>query len=125
MNFYVEGPDWEQSVSIDPELFENERDQLIEAGTLAIEKQIRATPSKEGGTLGAEKKTLTIQDTEVFNLGAILLVKKSKTAKKEAMVNAYICLINAGQYKLAEMLRVDFKKASGQDLAQDTNGVSY
>lgn len=105
MNFYVEGPDWAQTVSIDSELLETERDRLIEAATLAVEKQIK--------------------ETESLNLGAILLVRRSKTAKKEAMVNSYLCLVNAGHYKLAENLRVDFKKSSGQDLAQDTNGFSY
>lgn len=105
INFYVEGPDWIQTVSVDPELLDTERDQLIEAATLAIEKQIR--------------------DTDALNLGAILIVKRSKAAKKEALVNAYLCLVNAGQYKLAETLRKDFKKSSGQDLAQDKNGYSY
>lgn len=105
MNFYIEGPDWEQSVSLDPELFIEERDRLIEAGTLAIEKQIK--------------------EHESLNLGAILLIKRTKSSKKEAMVNAYICLINAGQYKLAETLRNDFKKSSGQDLAEDKTGFSY
>ncbi len=105
MNFYVEGPDWVQNVSVDPELLESERDRLIEAATLGIEKQI--------------------EKAESLNIGAILLVKRSKTSKKEAMVNAYLCLVNAGHYKLAETLREDFKKNSGQDLAQDTNGFSY
>lgn len=105
MNFYVEGPNWVQTVSIDPELLETERDRLIEAATLGIEKQIK--------------------ETDALDLGAILLVRRGKTSKKEAMVNAYICLINAGHYKLAENLREDFKKSSGQDLAQDKNGFSY
>lgn len=105
MNFYVEGPDWTQTVSLDPELLETERDRLIEAATLAIEKQIK--------------------ESEELNLGAILLVRRSKAAKKEAMVNSYLCLVNAGHYKLAENLRLDFKKSSGQDLAEDANGFSY
>jgi hypothetical protein len=105
MNFYVEGPDWTQTVSLDPEFLTIERDRLIEAATLGIEKQIK--------------------NSEEMNLGAILLVRRSKTAKKEAMVNSYLCLVNAGHYKLAETLRKDFKKSSGQDLAEDKNGFSY
>lgn len=105
MNFYVEGPDWTQTVSLDPELLETERDRLIEAATLGIEKQIKVA--------------------EELNLGAIILVRRSKTAKKEAMVNSYLCLVNAGHYKLAENLRKDFKKSSGQDLSEDKNGFSY
>ena len=41
MTFYVEGPDWEHKISIDPTLFEDERSQLFEAATLAIEIQIK------------------------------------------------------------------------------------
>ncbi len=103
--FYVEGPDWEHTVSLDPTIFEDERSQLFEAATLAVEKQMKAA--------------------ELLNVGAIILVRKSKAAKKEAMVNAYICLSNAGQYALAENLRNNFKKESGQDLALDENGYSY
>lgn len=105
MTFYVEGPDWAQTVSIDPDVVETERERLIEAGTVGIEKQIK--------------------ESDALNLGAILLVRKSKKSKKEAMVNSYICLVNAGHYKLAENLRSDFKKSSGQDLAQDVDGFSY
>jgi len=103
--FHVEGPDWEHVVALDTSLFDDERAQLFEAATLGIEKQMK--------------------NTETLNLGAIILVKKSKAAKKEAMVNAYICLVNAGQYVLAENLRENFKKQSGQDLALDTQGYSY
>lgn len=105
MTFYVEGPDWGHNVSLDPELFDDERSQMFEAATLAIEKQMR--------------------ESEELNLGAILLVKRSKTAKKEAMVNAFLCLVNIGQYVLAENLRENFKKSSGQDLAEDKHGYSY
>ena len=63
MSFYVEGPNWVQNVSVDSELLDNERDQLIEAGTLAIEKQVR--------------------EAEELDLGAVLLVKRAKTSKKE------------------------------------------
>ena len=108
MTFYVEGPDWEHKISIDPTLFEDERSQLFEAATLAIEIQIKE-----------------LKQSEEFNLGPILLVKKSKTAKKEAFFNVYLCLVNAAQYKLAEEFRLSYKKSSGQDLADDTNGYSY
>jgi hypothetical protein len=104
MSFYVEGPDWGHSVSIDPELFFDERSQIIEAATAGVEKQI---------------------DADEFNLGAIVIVKKNKTVKKEALVNAYLCLVNIGKYKMAEDLRANFKKSSGQDLAEDKNGYSF
>jgi len=105
MSFYVEGPDWEHSVSIDPAIFDDERSQLFEAAAQAVEKQMKTS--------------------DVLNVGAVILVRKSKTAKKEAMVNAYLCLVNVGQYKLAEDLRKNFKKESGQDLATDHLGYSY
>jgi hypothetical protein len=41
MTFYVEGPDWEQSVSVDPTVCEDERAQLFEAATRAVETQCR------------------------------------------------------------------------------------
>lgn len=105
MNFYVEGPDWDHTVSLDPTLFDDERAQVIEAASLAIEKQMR--------------------DADDLNLGAIIIVKRSKSAKKEALVNAYLCLVNVGQYKLAEELRKNFKNSSGQDLAEDKMGYSF
>ena len=105
LTFYVEGPDWEHTVAVDPSLCEDERAQLFEAATLAVEKQLKVA--------------------ETLNVGAIILVKKGKSAKKEAMVNAYICLVNAGQHILAENLRENFKKQSGQDLAADETGYSY
>jgi len=105
LSFYVEGPDWVHNVSIDPELFDDERSQIFEAATLAVEKQMK--------------------ESDELNIGAILLVRKSKAAKKEAMVNAFLCLVNIGQYVLAENLRENFKKSSGQDLSQDKNGYSY
>lgn len=105
VSYYVEGPNWETNVSLDAEIYDDERGQLLEAGTLAIEKRI-----KEDGDL---------------QLGAILIVKKSKRSHKEALVNAYICLINAGQYKIAENLRSTFKKETGNDLASDEKGFSY
>lgn len=104
LNFYVEGPDWSHTVSVDPEVFDDERSQIIEAASAGVEKQINA---------------------DEFNLGAIVIVKKTKSTKKEALVNAYICLINVGRYKLAENLRQNFKKSSGQDLAEDKIGYSF
>lgn len=104
MSFYTEGPDWSHTVSIDPEIFDDERAQLIEAATIGVQKQMKE---------------------DDFNLGAIVIVKKSKSSKKEALVNAYLCLVNLGQYDLAENLRKNFKNSSGQDLAEDKNGYSY
>ena len=104
ITYRVEGPDWDTSVEIDTEIYETEAEQLFEAGTRAIENIIK----------GSDK----------LNIGAILLIKKQKSSK-EAMVNSYICLNNASQYKLAETLRENFKKTSGQDLAIDEVGYSY
>ncbi len=105
ISYYVEGPNWETNVSLNAEIYDDERGQLLEAGTLAIEKRV-----EEEGNL---------------QLGAVLVVKKSKKSSKEALVNAYICLVNAGQYKIAENLRDTFKKETGNDLAADEKGFSY
>lgn len=102
--FHVEGPDWRTTVELDSNIFESEPEQLFEAGTRAVE--------------------YVMSEKEETNIGAILLIKKNKSVK-EAMVNSYICLNNAGQYKLAEELRTNFKKQSGQDLALDQTGYSY
>lgn len=114
LTFVVEGPDWEHSVSINPEIFDDERSQLLEAATRGLEEEIKC----------AEK----------LNVGPILLVRpdtstkskqKSSEPVKEALVNAYLCLVNTGQYELAEDLRINYKKSSNQDLAMDDNGYSF
>jgi hypothetical protein len=104
INYYVEGPDWSQTVEIDTDIFNDKRSQLFEAGSRAIE--------------------LEMKKTENFNLGAILIVKPTKKSQKEALVNAYICLLNVGQYAMAENLRTNFKKSSGQDLGIDQIGYT-
>jgi hypothetical protein len=103
--FFVEGPNWETEVMVDTVIHDDERSQLIEAATLAIEQKI--------------------DREEDLQLGAVILVRKTKKSSKEAMVNAYICLVNAAQYKMAENLRKNFQKESGTDLATDQNGFSY
>jgi hypothetical protein len=103
--FYVEGPDWTTQVDIDTSVFETERDQLIEAGTKAIESRMK--------------------DNDDVNLGACTLVKKGKKTAKEAMVNTYICLNNAARYTVAESLRKNFKDATNNDLGLDEEGYSY
>jgi hypothetical protein len=103
--FYVEGPDWKLEVDIDTSIFETEREQLIEAGTKAIEKRMT--------------------DSDDVNLGACILVKKGKKNAKEAMVNTYICLNNAARYAVAEDLRKNFKDATNNDLSLDDQGYSY
>ncbi len=102
--FHVEGVDWETDIELDTQIFETDGEQLFEAGTRAIE--------------------FVLKEKNNINMGAILLIKKNKS-RKEAMVNTYICLNNAGQYKLAEELRKNFKNQSGQDLALDETGYSY
>jgi hypothetical protein len=104
ITYRVEGPDWDTEVELDTEIYATEPEQLFEAGTRAIESMIGAN--------------------DQLNIGAILLIKRPKSSK-EAMVNSYICLVNAAQYKLAEELRENFKKTSGQDLALDETGYSY
>jgi hypothetical protein len=103
VSYYVEGPDWSQNVSLDSDAFDTENVQIIEAGTRAIEQEMKKT--------------------ENFNIGALLIVKKGKKVKGEKLVNAYICLNNAAQYELAEDLRKNFKEQTGQDLAIDA-GIS-
>lgn len=102
--YYIEGPDWERSVEIDTEVFDTPASQLFEAASQAIEKEII--------------------ESDNFNLGAILIVRKSKKQEKEMLVNAYICLNNVGKYELAENLRKNFKAETGQDLAVDEIGYS-
>lgn len=109
--YYIEGPDWARSVEIDTDVFDTFSAQLFEAASQAIEKEIK--------------------ESDNFNLGAILLVRKGKKATdKELLVNAYICLNNIGKFQLAETLRENFKEQTkkddqpGQDLADDEIGYS-
>jgi hypothetical protein len=109
ISYYVEGPNWETNVYVDGEIHDDERSQLLEAGTLAIEKRILEEKKEEGD----------------LQVSAVLTVKKNKKSTKEALVNTYICLVNAGHYKIAENLRETFKKETGNDLASDEKGFSY
>lgn len=104
ISYYVEGPNWAQNVELDVDVFDTLPSQLFEAGARAIEQEIKKSDN--------------------FNLGALLIIKKSKKAKSEILVNAYICLVNAAQYKLAEDLRANYKKEHGADLAVDEQGFS-
>lgn len=104
LTYYVEGPDWEQVVHVNPDAFDTLPAQLFEAATKAIEQELK-TP-------------------DTFNIGALLIVKKSKKSKVENLVNSYICLNNAAQYSVAEDLRKNFKEKTGQDLAADETGIS-
>ena len=104
VTYHVEGPDWVYEAELDTEIFESEAEQLFEAATRGIEDQLK--------------------EKEELNVGAIIIVKKGKSTR-EALVNSYICLNNAGQHQLAEKLRENFKKQSGQDLAVDETGYSY
>jgi hypothetical protein len=104
VTYYVEGPDWVQTVSLDTNAFDTEEVQIIEAGTRAIEQEM--------------------EKTDNFNIGAMLVIRKSKKAKTEKFVNAYLCLNNAAQYSLAEDLRKNYKAQTGNDLAVDDMGMS-
>lgn len=103
--YQVEGPGWTREVLVDSELHDDERSQLIEAGTLALEAKIK--------------------EDEALSVGAVLSINKKGKKSKEALVNAYLCLINASQHKIAESLRQNFKKETGNDLAMDEKGFSY
>jgi len=103
--YYVEGPNWEATVSVDTDINTEEKFQLLEAGTLAIEK--RLSTGKD------------------IQFGPILLIRRASRTAKEAQVNTYLCLINAAQYKAAEDLRSNYKKSSGEDLSLDQNGFAY
>lgn len=103
VSYYVEGPDWGQNVSLNTDAFDTEESQVLEAGTRAIEQEMKKSDN--------------------FNIGAMLIVKKGKRVKGEKFVNAYVCLNNAAQYALAEDLRKNFKAQTGQDLAIDA-GIS-
>jgi len=89
---------------LDPNAFDTEEAQLFEAGTKAIEQEM--------------------ERTENFNIGAMLIVKKSKKTRTEKFVSAYVCLNNAAQYSLAEDLRKNYKKQTGNDLAVDGGEMS-
>jgi hypothetical protein len=102
--YHVEGTDWERAVQIDTTIFDTPSAQLFEAASQAVEKEII--------------------ESENFNLGAILIVKKNKKTTKEFLVNAYICLNNIAKYDLAESLRKNYKAETGQDLATDEIGYS-
>lgn len=104
VTYYVEGPDWEHAVNVDPEIFDTENSQIFEAAAQAIEKEMKSPDN--------------------FNIGALLIVKKSKKSQKEKLVNAYIALNNAAQYTVAEDLRKNFLKQTGQDLAKDEGGIA-
>ena len=103
--FTVEGPDWRREVEVNSDIYTDEIETFIEAGTLGIESEWKARSE--------------------IKLGPIVIVKKKKGNSKEAMVNAYKCLINASQFKLAEKLRGEYKDQTGQDLALDETGVSF
>jgi len=108
ITFQIEGPDWVSEAVVDTSIFEDERSQIFEAATRGLEYQIK--------------------NSDHVNVGAIILVRKGKKltkTTKEAMVNSYICLNNAAQYEIAETLRKNFKKTTGQDLAIDQVGYSY
>jgi len=102
--YYVEGPNWSRKVDIDTEVFDTFEAQLFEAGSQAVEKEMG--------------------ESDNFDLGAILIIKKNKKSAKELLVNAYICLNNVGKFQLAETLRKNFKEQTGQDLAVDEIGYS-
>jgi hypothetical protein len=104
ITYYIEGPDWERSVEVDTDIFDTQPAQLFEAASRAIEEEIKAS--------------------DKFNLGAILIVRKTKKAQNEALVNAYICLNNISEPELAEDLRKNFKAQSGHDLAIDEIGYT-
>ena len=104
--FYVEGPNWKETVSIDTEIFSDESQSLFEAATIGIEESFR----KQG------KK---------FKLGPMVQIKEKNGKQRTALVNSYVCLLNAGKHDLAERLNSNFKESEGQDLSTDDSGFSW
>jgi hypothetical protein len=104
VTYQVEGPDWVHTVMVEADIFETEQERLFEAGTRAIEKEMKSP--------------------NTFNIGALLIIRKGKSSKNERLVNSYICLNNAALYNIAEDLRKNFKAQTGQDIATDTTGIS-
>ena len=104
--FCVEGPGWKETVSIDTDIFPEESMQLFEAATIAIENNFKLYGQK-------------------FKLGPMVQIKEKSGKKRTALVNAYMCLNNAGKPALAERLNRKFKEAEGQDLSIDDAGYSW
>ena len=103
--FTIRGPNWSMNVPLDPSIYDTEAQLFIEAATCGIDAKFRAS-------------------RENFQLGPIVSVKR-KSDGKEAMVNAYTCLINSGHHKMAERLRENFKSETEQDLRLDDSGISW
>lgn len=106
ITFCVEGPDWKETVSVDTDIFPDESTQLFEAATVAIEKNFKLYGKK-------------------FKLGPMVQLKEKAGKKRTALVNAYVCLMNAGKPSLAERLNSRFKESEGQDLSIDDKGYSW
>ena len=99
--FYVEGPDWQTSVAIDQLRYIDTASKLFEAGATAI------------------KKILISKD---LNLGPVVLIRKDSKTGKEFIVNSYICLTRAGEYKTAKQLRTIVQQKFGMDITADDTG---
>lgn len=104
--FYVEGPNWKETVSLDADIFPTEDERILEAATIAIETSSKRSNSK-------------------FQLGPMVQVKEKTGQERTALVNAYKCLLNAGKHDLAKRLHTNFQKNEGQDLGLDDKGYSW
>lgn len=104
--FYVEGPNWKETVEVDSDMFSDDGQRVLEAATQAIEVSSKALKSK-------------------FKLGPMVQVKEKGGKERTALVNTYTCLSNAGKHSLAQRLNVKFMDSEGQDLSSDEIGFSW
>lgn len=101
--FVVEGVDWAVEVKLDVLINSDTATRLFVVAAAAIE-----------GILNQFNEC---------KLGAIVLV--TEDGKNNTFgVNSYICLNRIGNYDDAQVLRKNFKRTSGQDLAKDLKGYN-
>jgi hypothetical protein len=99
--YYVEGTDWKVAVKVNPLRHVDKASQLFEAGALAIKARL---------------------NTGELTLGGIVLIEDEAARGETIMVNSYICLNRAGEYRYAQKIRKNFMRRFGQDLAADDVG---
>jgi hypothetical protein len=99
--YYVEGPDWKIKVQVNTLKHVDVASRLFEAGSSAIKNQLENCD---------------------LNLGAVVLIRPDTPDGEEFIVNSFICLLRAGEDKLAMKLRKKFKASTGLDLAVDDIG---
>ena len=85
-----------------------------------IDTNLFADPFQEAITRAIERGT---KNTGILvNIRPIATCWETKKPKKQHSYNSYWSMINAGQYKKAELLREKFKLQYDLDLAKETMG---